>query len=312
MKIKYTFAAAAVLTAAAGIAAAHGGAVYVDTAECSIATGNAALKSINIYGSTLDTGTMHAIEDYLTGVVAAEMPAASGEEALKAQAVAARTYALRALENDPSLEFSDIGQAYISDDTMRKRWGGNYRLYLDKIKNAVSSTGGIILLYEGKPILAAFCASSGGMTEESSTVWGQPLPYLVNVDSHWDSEAEGFAQTLTLSKGDVIDLFGGIPEITSRSQAGYVQSVYAGGKSFSGIEVRQILGLRSADFTLTVSGENVYITTKGYGHGVGMSQTGAAGMAAEGSTYEEILAHYYPGTEFAVIKGNSPKSPCVG
>lgn len=266
------------------------------TAFCSIAPGGASLDSLNIYKSSLKKSSF---EDYIIGVVAAEMPASYNSEALKAQAVASRTYALRALENAPSLSYSSIGQAYITENEMRSRWGSEYNTYYKKIKDAVSSTKGIIAVYEGKPILAAFCASSGGKTEESQNVWGQAMPYLIGVDSHWDSKN---TQTLSFTENELTSILGGIPEIQSLTQSGYVQSVFAGGRKLSGIEVRQRLGLKSANFYLSRSNGKVYVTTRGYGHGVGMSQTGANAMADEGCTFDEILSHYYPGTDLAKMQ----------
>ncbi len=306
MKIKPIFilalAAAVTVTAAIGILLPCKNTALAVTAACGIETGGASIDNVNIYNTALSKNRLDSLEDYIVGVVAAEMPASYGDEALKAQAVAARTYALRALEANPSLSYSDIGQAYISRETMISRWGDSYDGFYGKIKNAVISTRGIIAVYNSKPILAAFCASSGGITEESQNVWGQSVPYLISVDSHWDSDSKDFTQTLTFTQSEITDLLGGIPEIQSRSQAGYVQTVYAGGEKLTGIQVRQLLGLKSADFQVSQSDNKIYITTKGYGHGVGMSQVGAAGMAKDGKAFNEILSHYYPGTELAKVK----------
>lgn len=267
-----------------------------ETAACTLAVGDAELKVRETYKTTLTRKESEELESYLVGVVAAEMPAAYDLEALKAQAVAARTYALRAME--AGSDYSQIGQAYISVDTMQSRWGKDFDTYYGKISAAVSATKGIIAVYDGKPILAAFCAASCGTTEESSNVWEQSLPYLVSVSSPEDEEN---TQTVSFSAGEVTDILGGIPEIQSRTEAGYVKEAAAGGRIYSGVEIRQLLGLRSAAFEVKVNGDRVYITTKGYGHGVGMSQTGAGIMAEEGSTYTDILAHYYPGTQLAKI-----------
>lgn len=267
-----------------------------ETAACTLAVGDAELRVSEVYKTTLDQGEREELESYLVGVVAAEMPAAYGTEALKAQAVAARTYALRALE--AGTDYRQIGQAYITEDTMRDRWGNDFDTYYNKICTAVSSTKGIIAVYDGKPILAAFCAASCGTTEESSNVWEQSLPYLVSVSS---PEDEKNTQTVSFSAGELKNILGGIPEVQSRTQAGYVKKAAAGGKIYDGTEIRQLLGLRSAAFDIKTEGDKVYITTRGYGHGVGMSQTGAGIMAEEGSTYDHILSHYYPGTSLAKI-----------
>jgi stage II sporulation protein D len=180
---------------------------------------------------------------------------------------------------------------------MQSRWGDSYTAYYNKIKAAVQATDGIIITYNNAPILAAFCASSGGTTEDSRNVWGEALPYLVSVDSSWDEQGKDFSTTTALPLSSVVSILGGVPEIQTRTQAGYVQSAYAGGKYLTGIQIRQLLGLKSACFQVAVTGDTVYFTTKGYGHGVGMSQVGAGAMADSGSSFEEILAHYYPGTQ---------------
>ena len=268
-----------------------------EIAACTLAVGDAELKVRETYKTTLNQKQLEELENYLVGVVAAEMPAVYDPEALKAQAVAARTYALREME--AGNDYKQIGQAYISIDTMHSRWGKDFDTYYSKITAAVSATGGIIAVYDGKPILAAFCAASCGTTEDSSNVWEQSLPYLVSVSS---PENEENTQTVSFSTGEVANILGGVPEIQSRTQAGYVKEAVAGGRIYSGVEIRQLLGLRSAAFEINVKGDRVYITTKGYGHGVGMSQTGAGIMAEEGSTYAHILSHYYPGTSLAKIK----------
>ena len=267
-----------------------------EVAACTVAVGEAELKVREIYKTTLSQNQLDEMESYLVGVVAAEMPAAYNPEALKAQAVAARTYALRAIE--AGSDYSQIGQAYISTDTMHSRWGDDFNTYYSKICSAVSSTKNIIAVYDGKPILAAFCAASCGTTEESSNVWEQSLPYLVSVSSPEDEEN---TQTVTFSVQELTSVLGGIPEIQSRTQAGYVKEAAVNGKVYSGVEIRQLLNLRSAAFDIKTEGNTVYITTKGYGHGVGMSQTGAGIMADEGSSYADILSHYYPGTSLAKV-----------
>lgn len=267
-------------------------------AECNALIGNANLSTVACYKTTLDKKRVESLEKYLVGVVAAEMPAAYGEEALKAQAVAARTYALREIEANPNIDYTAIGQAYISNNTMEQRWGSNYKELYNKVEKAVSSTEGIVALYGGKPILAAFCASSGGKTEDSGNVWNVSLPYLKSVDSHWDSEMD----SNVFSEADLVSALGGVPEISQRTQAGYVKTVRAGNNILSGIEVRKRLNLKSACFDIVHKDGKFYINTRGYGHGVGMSQTGAGQMAAEGASFEEIISHYYDGCEIGRIK----------
>ncbi len=270
------------------------------TALCSVQAVGATLDKSTVYKTTLTQKKLSETEEYLIGVVAAEIPADYNIEALKAQAIAARTYAIRALENDSTLAYSSIGQAYISKEEMKKRWGNSFSHYYGKIKKAVKETEGIICLYNNEPILAAFCASSGGKTEESENVWTRDLPYLTTVDSPWDINSN--SQSLTFTEKEITNLLGGIPEIQSRTEAGYVKSLTAGKKTYKGTEVRELLGLKSANFTVSHSKGNIIISTVGYGHGVGMSQIGAGAMAKEGSTCEEILTHYYSGISLGKIK----------
>jgi stage II sporulation protein D len=244
------------------------------------------------------------IEDYIIGVVAAEMPVTFNEEALMAQAVASRTYTIYELEKGKSI--SDIFQAHIDKSQLRSKWGNNFDEYYNKVKNAVYSTKGEIMIFENEPVLAVFCSSSGGKTESSENVWGSPLPYLKTVSSEWDSDAPNFETAVTIDKNDFFNKLGTKEttdiKITERTPADYVKTVSVGNKLFSGSQFRQIFNLKSTDFNITLDNENAVITTKGYGHGVGMSQYGAEFMAQSGNTYHEILKHYYTNVDFAVIE----------
>lgn len=250
-----------------------------------------------------DEGTVipRFIEDYVTGVVAAEMPPYFPEEALKAQAVAARTYACREYAADPDVDIYSIGQAYITEAKMRSLWGDDYGKYRQKAADAVTATEGEILVYQNEPILAAFCSASGGMTENSENVWGAALPYLRSVDSAVDKQAPVYQSSLSLAPADLAARLG-VPyaqdiAVTERTSAGYVLKVSAGGRSMDGDTVRQRLGLRSADFEIGKTGGEIVFTVRGYGHGVGMSQYGAKYMAENGCGYMDILKHYYTGVE---------------
>ena len=255
-------------------------------------------------------------EDYIKGVVAAEMPALFQEEALKAQAVSARTYAVRKMEENGSLDVPyDIGQAYITTEEMKQKWGEHFTDYYNKISDAVDATKGEIMVYENQPILAVFHAQSSGKTESAENVWSQSLPYLQRVDSAVDEKAPDFEKTVAFTYDEIIKKFQQkysdfqLPKesiakqihITSRSDAGYVQQIQMGNQTLTGREVREVLGLRSANFTVAVEGDILYFTTKGYGHGAGMSQYGAELMAQEGKTYHEILQHYYTGISFVAM-----------
>ena len=254
-------------------------------------------------------------DEYLVGVVAAEMPASFEEEALKAQAVAARTYLRRYIEEGSRHEGADICadanccQAYLPQDRLRENWGDKYDAYIKKIRKAVSATDGEYLEYDGKAALAAFHSSSAGQTESSADVWGE-VPYLVSVSSPEKAEAvPNFVSTLTQSELDFRDTllhlkpeadFTGPADTwigeTQYTEGGRVGSIVIGGVSFTGAEIRQLFSLRSTAFEIAKTEGGFSFTVTGYGHGVGMSQYGANTMAKEGSTYREILAHYYPGT----------------
>lgn len=250
------------------------------------------------------------MEEYIKGVVAAEMPASFPEEALKAQAVASRTYAVRAVENaDFELSPSDIGQAYITVDEMKKNWGENFDTYYAKICTAVDDTRDEVMVYEGEPILAVFHSTSAGETETAGNIWNYDLPYLESTDSVGDTYAPNYETTIEISCSDVIsDITALYPEfkadeaslfdsikINSRSEAGYITDMNVGNMNFTGKQIREALGLRSANFTVEDKGGSISFTTKGFGHGAGMSQYGAKYMADNGSDYKAILNHYYSG-----------------
>ncbi|MDR2898826.1 MAG: stage II sporulation protein D [Clostridiales bacterium] len=250
-----------------------------------------------------------AFENYITGVVAAEMPALYDEEALKAQAVAARTYALNYITRTGDNDYMNIGQAYISVDEMKSRWGEGFDAYYTKVSKAVSDTSGEVMVYDGEPIVAVFHALSAGKTENSEDVWTQELPYLKSVDSSFDEQAKGFITRMefkdddfitrlkayypdiSFEPGDIIDQI----KVEEYTDAGYVKTVAVGDKVIEGTELRRILELKSANFTVYGEQDKIVFETKGYGHGAGMSQTGANYLAENGYGYREILEHYYNG-----------------
>lgn len=252
-----------------------------------------------------------SMADYLPGVVAAEMPASFEPEALRAQAVAARTYILdrmaHPVEAHPDAAVCDDPGcccAYVSEDEMRENWGADYRRNQRRIRNAVRSTDGMVLTWEGEPIRAVFHSSSGGMTETSAALWGE-VPYLVSVPSpETAADVPGFETTVTVSAADAAQALGIEPpedpaqwlgEIR-RDDAGRVETITIGGVTKTGAEARQLFSLRSTNFTVEVQDGNLVFHVTGSGHGVGMSQYGANVMAQQGAAYPEILAHYYPGT----------------
>ncbi len=254
------------------------------------------------------------MESYIIGVVAAEMPVSFEKEALKAQAVAARTYAYRQIGNSLEIVPENIGQAYISVDEMKKRWGENFDQNYEKVSAAVYETKNEIMVFGGEPILAVFHSTSGGVTESSENVWSEKLSYLQSVDSHYDENAPDFLVNSEFLESDFRERFlkqgcffsQNIKDdisILERSDAGYVKKIEIGGKIFKGAVVRQILALRSTNFTVSFDNSKIIFTTKGYGHGAGMSQYGAEFFAKSGKNYKEILLHYYYGVEFISIKG---------
>lgn len=293
---------------------------YSDNTIPSTSSETALQENVTVYNPELTENNKanSDFENYIVGVVSAEMPASFEEEALKAQAVAARTYAYRQIIHD-NIKFSQInpsnfGQAYITTDEMKKRWGNNFNNWYTKIKNAVYDTSGEILVYNNAPILAAFHSTSSGITESSENVWSNKLPYLRSVESKEDENAPNFISKTTVTKEEfkikINSLNANITKdevnnitITERSAAGYVTKIKIGDKTFSGKDIRNVLGLRSTNFTITYDANNIIFTTKGYGHGAGMSQYGANFMAQKGSNYKQILEHYYYGVEFMHITG---------
>lgn len=248
-----------------------------------------------------------SMTDYLIGVVGAEMPASFPLEALKAQAVVARTYALKRISNSQKLTDTVSTQAYKDNNQLKAMWQGNFDTYYNKIKLAVTSTNNITIKYNGTYIDAVYHSTSNGRTEDAVHVWGNSVPYLKSVESSWDRNASSYLRTEEKELSVLLTLLGidlsdeSSIEIISRNNSGRVSSVKIGNKNYSGVELRNLLGLRSADFDLEVQNNKVIITTRGYGHGVGMSQYGAKGMAENGYNYQQILRHYYQGISLSTI-----------
>lgn len=251
----------------------------------------------------LASGTVITIglEDYVIGVVGGEMPASFNSEALKSQAVAARTYALKKTANGATISATTADQVYKTDAELKKLWGNSFNTYYTKIKNAVLATSGEVMTYGGKYIDAVYFSTSNGMTEDAANVWGNSVPYLKPVSSSFDVGVSGFSKTKTIPMSVISEKLGvnltSVSQITinSRTSGDRVNSITIAGKNFTGVKVRSLLGLRSADFSVSQSGSSIVFTTKGYGHGVGMSQYGANGMANAGYNYKQILKHYYTG-----------------
>lgn len=245
------------------------------------------------------------LEKYVVGVVGAEMPASFDKEALKAQAVIARTYALRASERGQVLTDNSSTQNYKSDAQLRAMWGTSYNTYLKKIESAVEETRGVYLIYNNVIIDAVYHSTSNGRTENAEYVWGNAFPYLVSVESPYDTGNPSFEHSVHLKYEEVAAKLGLTAEdakdisILERTTGNRVLKVTFGGREFSGVTVRNKLGLRSADFNCILDEEGITFTTRGYGHGVGLSQYGANGMAKNGFDWQSILKHYYRGVNIS-------------
>lgn len=277
-----------------------------------------------VYDVKLKKTVQTSLEEYLVHVVAGEMPAAFSEEALKAQAVAARTYTVRrmaSLNGKPCgkggadvCTDSTCCQAYKSDTQMQQNWGSNYSSYLSRVREAVKETSGEIITYNHLPIEALFHSNAGGTTENSEHVFASAEPYLVSVESP-DENSDHFTDTVRLTRAMVAKAINKLyPDadvtakkldreikVISRYESGRVNQVTVGDATITGRQFRQALDLESANFSLSYSEKDVIVTTVGFGHGVGMSQYGANAMAKDGSDYKEILTHYYTGVEIEKI-----------
>ena len=246
------------------------------------------------------------IEEYLIGVVGAEMPASFNIEALKAQAIVARTYTLKKIANNQILTDTVSTQVYKDNFQLKDIWKGDFDKYYNKIKTAVDSTKGLYITYNGTYIDAVYHSTSNGKTEDAIYVWGNDIPYLKSVDSPWDVNATSYLRTEIKDFNTVLNILGvdlntDDFEILEKNDSGRVIKVKVGNNIYSGVELRNLLNLRSTDFDLAIDNGNLIITTKGYGHGVGMSEYGANGMANSGYNYEQILKHYYQGID--IVKG---------
>lgn len=246
--------------------------------------------------------------DYIFGVVAAEMPALYDEEALKAQAVAAYTYAcVRKAQNsgedyDITTDIT-VDQGFITEAAAREKWGDKAEEYATKIKKAVSEVDGLMITYGGKPITAVYHAISSGKTEDSKNVWGKELPYLKAVVSEGDKLADNYITEASFTfdelkeklKTEIGEKSEGLIKVVSKTPSGRVEEAQVNGNTVTGAEISSLLDLRSSCFDVKFVDDKYVFTVYGYGHGVGMSQTGADYMAEQGSDFKEILTYYYTG-----------------
>ena len=269
-----------------------------------------------------DSVTEMTFSDYLQGVLRAEMPASFAQDALCAQTVAARTYTYYKMQNGGNHgDTADICtdhtccQAFLGKDRAADNWGKNAERYEAKIENAVSATDGQVMLYGGTPILAVFHSSSAGETWNSGQVWAQDLPYLQSVSSPEGEGVPNYYSTVELTEAEFREKFlAARPEADLSGPASewiqdpvtdgvHVERITIGGVPVSGPSVRSIFGLRSASFTAEAGDGKITFYVTGYGHGVGMSQYGANAMAEAGSTWREILEHYYTGVTIGTWTG---------
>lgn len=249
------------------------------------------------------------LETYLVGVVCAEMPASFEVEALKAQAVVARTYTLKAVttggkHGDGSLCADPACcQAFMQEADFLER--GGTAADLDKLRSAVAETRGLVLTYEGKLIEATYFSCSGGSTEDAVAVWGTDYPYLRAKDSPGEEQATYYRDRVFFTRSTLEEVLGVSLGSDPNRWIGYttytagngIHTMVIAGKEFSGTQLRKLLGLRSTAFSVEIREDGVDIITRGYGHRVGMSQYGADAMALSGSDFRQILSYYYTGTE---------------
>ncbi len=269
---------------------------------------------ITVYDHREEKQLQLPLETYILRVAAAEMPASFPLEALKAQCVAARTYTVYHMLHSGCKRYaadvctsSACCQAYLSDERMQQRWGDDYKAYRKKLTQAAEETAHEVLLYDGAPIEALYHSASGGMTEDVADVYGTALPYLKSVMSTAEAGTTKLTGEKTFSKTALCSTVNekwpaaklaarkleDDVQILETTASGRVKSIRLGGVTVTGRQLRGLLQLDSALFTVRFEGDDVIFSTKGYGHGVGMSQTGANAMALGGHTYQEILHYYY-------------------
>lgn len=273
------------------------------------------INNINVRVKRLSTNEIQIVplEEYIVGVLAGEMPVYFELEALKAQAVASRSYVLKRLEYNKDSEYdvvdSVLNQVYLDDNYLKEAWGKDYVVNINKLRTAVNQTIDEYLEYDGEIIDALFFSTSNGYTEDASVVFNLELPYLKSVESKWDAQTSSvFNSQKTVSLQEFYEKIGLEYKselsfnVLERSDTNRIIKLEINGNMLNATDVYNKLGLRSTDFNLTQVGTNVVIDTKGYGHGVGMSQYGALGMAKEGYNYMQILEYYYSGAEIKKIQ----------
>ncbi|WLR50695.1 stage II sporulation protein D [Bacillus tianshenii] len=280
-------------------------------------TTSAPAVEVAVYRSNAQLIENVPLEEYVAGVVASEMPAEFELEALKAQALTARTYIVKQMMNDEKIGLPEgalvtdtvMHQVYKSPAELKKIWGADYEWKMERIHEAIEATKGKVITYKGQPITASFFSTSNGYTENSEDYWQNPFPYLRSVESPWDKTSPKFTATKVFPVKEFEKKLGvqlgsnqAVGNVIERTEGKRIAKVSINGEVFSGRDVRTKLDLNSSDFSLSRSGDRIVVTTRGWGHGVGMSQYGANGMASEGKEVQEIIAHYYQGTNISSIE----------
>ena len=285
---------------------------FLDTRE--LPSSNQEEDVFTLYDSATGETFQVSAEEFLPAALACEMDLSAPDEALKAQAIALYTFYCnqRARNDGDGADFAcDTANwlVYVPQTAMEERWGENFASYYEKLQSITAEVQGQVLTWEGEPIQACFFAISSGNTASALEVWGQDLAYLPSVASPGDCLSDGYLSTVSFTAqqlqdaakaawGDELDFTGPeeewVKDLTI-SPSGYVTAATVGGKTVTGEELREALGLRSACFSMSCQEGTFTFTVRGWGHGVGMSQAGAMYLANEGASYQEILAHYYPG-----------------
>lgn len=261
---------------------------------------------VRVYREKLDRIDRVPIEEYVVGVVAGEIPVSFNIEALKAQAVASRSYVMYQIKRNKNKDFDVYdtvrSQVYLDASLLKDKWGDDYVNNVNRIKEAVIDTAGEYLVYDGEVVEAMFFSTSSGVTENSEDVFSSSVPYLRSVSSTWDEISPVYMDSKKFSKEEFYNLLNlnyqeKMSVNTNATSTGRVIDLVINDKKFSGRDIVSKLGIRSSYFVITEYDDSIVVDTKGYGHGVGMSQYGAEGMARDGYSYEKILKYYYSGVE---------------
>mgnify|MGYP003370950443 FL=1 len=267
--------------------------------------GTDAGEALTLYDAAAGEEITVPVEEFLIGAAASELPPDWPDDAIRAQMVASHSYAL-ALGDDPMQVNSALCAGWTSAEVLRSRWGDDFTRYYSHLQDLARDVTGALLCYDGAPAAACYHSISAGHTEASQNVWLTALPYLQGVDSPWDATVPEYEVSVTYSVPQMtamLQSLGLTPEgdpgawfgAAEWDDAGYVAQMEVCGQSFSGLRLRSAFSLRSACFAVTYDGDAFILTTRGYGHGVGLSQYGAKAMAEGGANWQEILTYYFPG-----------------